>query len=62
MQENQQAYREEYNTIPILLINADQVKAVQFDVELPLGFTIDVGNDMDMIIGYLMRNFFLFYF
>ena len=44
MVENQQGYVDETNIFQILLKNNDPVRAVQFDVELPVGFILDVNN------------------
>ena len=44
MVESQQGYVDETNIFQILLKNNDPVRAVQFDVELPVGFILDVNN------------------
>ncbi len=41
---SQQGYRSETNNFQILLKNNDPVRAVQFDVELPVGFNLDINN------------------
>ena len=42
--ESQNAYRNEINFFNILLNNTDQVKGLQFDIELPTGFDLDVNS------------------
>ena len=44
MVENQEGYPNETNVFSILLKNNDEVRAVQFDVELPVGFELDVNT------------------
>ena len=44
MVESQQGYPNETNIFQVLLKNNDAVRAVQFDVELPTGFNLDVNN------------------
>ena len=44
MVESQQGFPDETNIFQILLINNDPVKAIQFDVELPNNFELDINN------------------
>ncbi|MFT4900100.1 MAG: hypothetical protein ACI9U0_001901, partial [Flavobacteriales bacterium] len=44
MLENQEVYRGESNIIQIALNNNEQVRAVQFDVEVPMGISLDVST------------------
>ena len=54
MVESQEAFRNETNNLQILLKNNDAVKAVQFDMELPIGFDFDANNiaTTDRTIGF----------
>jgi hypothetical protein len=40
--ENQEVYREENSSIQIALHNNEQVRAVQFDMEVPMGISLDL--------------------
>jgi len=42
--ENVKSYKDQINNIQIVLKNNDAVKGVQFDVELPIGFRMDVDD------------------
>ncbi len=42
--ESQNAYRNEINVFNILLNNSEPVKGLQFDIELPTGFDLDVNS------------------
>ncbi|SNR46130.1 Abnormal spindle-like microcephaly-assoc'd, ASPM-SPD-2-Hydin [Lutibacter agarilyticus] len=44
MVKNQEVYRNETNMCQILLKNKDLARGVQFDVELPIDFTLDIAN------------------
>ena len=44
MIESKEAYRNETNTFQVLLKNNDAVRAVQFDLELPTGFLMDINT------------------
>jgi hypothetical protein len=44
MVEDKVAYRDQTNAFQVLLKNNDAVRAVQFDLELPTGFVMDINN------------------
>jgi len=61
MVESQQGYLNETTIFQTLLINNDPVRAIQFDLELPNGFTLDVDNvaTTERTIGFSIATSFL---